>query len=59
MLTSRRSTGEKGVGKSGKALHFKNSIFHRVITGFVRVAPHFPCTALTASVCDETDGPGW
>jgi hypothetical protein len=24
-------TGEKGVGKSGKALHFKGSSFHRVI----------------------------
>ena len=24
-------TGEKGVGKSGKPLHFKNSKFHRVI----------------------------
>ena len=23
-------TGEKGVGKSGKPLHFKNSIFHRI-----------------------------
>lgn len=28
-------TGEKGVGKSGKPLHFKNSIFHRVIPGFM------------------------
>ena len=28
-------TGEKGVGKSGKPLHFKNSIFHRVIGGFM------------------------
>lgn len=25
------STGEKGVGKAGKPLHFKGSIFHRVI----------------------------
>ncbi|KAN0028430.1 hypothetical protein ACTFIV_010274 [Dictyostelium citrinum] len=24
-------TGEKGIGKSGKALHYKDSIFHRVI----------------------------
>jgi hypothetical protein len=23
-------TGEKGVGKSGKPLHFKGSIFHRM-----------------------------
>ena len=28
-------TGEKGVGKSGKPLHFKGSIFHRVITQFM------------------------
>merc|ERR1712178_411968 len=28
-------TGEKGVGKSGKPLHFKGSKFHRVITDFM------------------------
>jgi peptidylprolyl isomerase len=28
-------TGEKGKGKSGKALHFKGSIFHRVIPDFM------------------------
>jgi cyclophilin family peptidyl-prolyl cis-trans isomerase len=29
-------TGEKGIGKtSGKNLHFKNSIFHRVIPEFM------------------------
>ena len=29
-------TGERGLGmKSGKALHFKNTIFHRVIKGFM------------------------
>ena len=28
-------TGEKGTGKSGRSLHFKNSIFHRVIKGFM------------------------
>jgi peptidylprolyl isomerase len=28
-------TGEKGVGKSGKKLHFKGSPFHRVIPGFM------------------------
>ncbi|KAI9182977.1 peptidylprolyl isomerase protein [Blastocladiella emersonii ATCC 22665] len=28
-------TGEKGIGKSGKALHYKNSIFHRIIPGFM------------------------
>ncbi|XP_039125658.1 LOW QUALITY PROTEIN: peptidyl-prolyl cis-trans isomerase F, mitochondrial-like [Dioscorea cayenensis subsp. rotundata] len=28
-------TGEKGKGRSGKQLHFKGSIFHRVIPGFM------------------------
>ncbi len=28
-------TGEKGEGKSGKPLHYKGSIFHRVIPGFM------------------------
>jgi peptidyl-prolyl isomerase D len=28
-------TGEKGMGKSGKPLHFKGSIFHRVIQQFM------------------------
>ena len=28
-------TGEKGMGKSGNALHFKNSSFHRIIPQFM------------------------
>merc|ERR1711974_91026 len=28
-------TGEKGTGRSGKPLHYKGSIFHRVIPGFM------------------------
>jgi len=28
-------TGEKGIGQSGKPLHFKGSIFHRIIPGFM------------------------
>ncbi|GBG67750.1 hypothetical protein CBR_g877 [Chara braunii] len=28
-------TGEKGVGKSGKPLHYKGSPFHRIIPGFM------------------------
>ena len=28
-------TGEKGLGQSGKALHFKGSGFHRIIPGFM------------------------
>jgi len=29
------STGEKGLGASGKPLHFQGSLFHRVIKGFM------------------------
>ena len=28
-------TGEKGIGQSGRPLHFKNSAFHRVIPDFM------------------------
>ena len=28
-------TGEKGIGKTGKPLHFKGTLFHRVIPGFM------------------------
>lgn len=28
-------TGEKGVGRSGKPLHYKGSKFHRIIPGFM------------------------
>lgn len=28
-------TGENGVGRSGKPLHYKNSIFHRIIPNFM------------------------
>lgn len=28
-------TGEKGIGQRGKPLHFKGSIFHRIIRGFM------------------------
>ncbi|VVB05835.1 unnamed protein product [Arabis nemorensis] len=28
-------TGERGLGKAGKALHYKGSAFHRIIPGFM------------------------
>ena len=28
-------TGEKGIGKSGKPLHYKGNIFHRIIPNFM------------------------
>lgn len=31
-------TGEKGVGQSGKPLHYKGSIMHRVIPSFMQVS---------------------
>ncbi|MFS8031328.1 putative peptidylprolyl isomerase [Helianthus anomalus] len=42
-------TGEKGVGSSGKPLHFKGSTFHRVI-------PNFMCQGGDFSRGNDTDG---
>ena len=29
------TTGEKGIGKNGKPLHYKGSVFHRIIPKFM------------------------
>ena len=51
-------TGEKGVGRLGKPLHFKGSTFHRVGAGGCwrgRVAALVaPCQAASCSVCMES-----
>ncbi|PNW88621.1 hypothetical protein CHLRE_01g037400v5 [Chlamydomonas reinhardtii] len=42
-------TGEKGVGKSGKRLHFKGCVFHRII-------PEFMCQGGDFTASDGTGG---
>jgi cyclophilin family peptidyl-prolyl cis-trans isomerase len=44
-------TGERGQGRSGKPLHFKNGIFHRIIKGFMAQGGDFTREDGTGGVC--------
>ena len=50
-------TGERGMGKKGKALHFKNSIFHRIIKGFM--AQVLPRATVCRQHCARRSADAW
>ena len=54
MLHTLEPAGEKGEGKSGKPLHFKGSVFHRIIPQFMLQVSSmdqvFGCSRMSSSL---------